>query len=287
MKAAIVRRINAISPHLDSPLDGEIAAKLAVSSTDTNDGLLSTRTDGNGTSTTYFYDLLNRITGITHSGANSGLSPTITRCYNGQVTAGDLTCGPVAVLAFNNGNGAFEDNDSGGQSCADVDKADKKLKPTVTVYGGPNAPAQEVNEALRAFKGSGPKQIEYGPYDPFTISFKKSAGMDAIKEGLRSNCSDATGAIPVGTLEAFENTVIDGIFGRAGLHTPQAQLGAFNTSFSRDNGRVDVTVTNPISVNSLLFHLPEKVGFKNPTSGSFGTVHQTLRFTVPDPCGAK
>ena len=68
-------------------------AKLAAAYTYTNDGLVATRSDGIGTLTTYSYDPLNRIAVVVHSGGNGIRSATITRCYNGQVSTSDLTCG--------------------------------------------------------------------------------------------------------------------------------------------------------------------------------------------------
>ena len=65
---------------------------LAASYTYTNDGLPLTRTDGNGVTTSYVYDALNRLTGETHSGSGSALSATITRCYDGLVASAAGTC---------------------------------------------------------------------------------------------------------------------------------------------------------------------------------------------------
>jgi len=60
---------------------------LAASYTYTNDGLVSTRTDGNGSVTSYSYDALNRPAGTTYT--TSSVTPTVTYCYDGNVTNGD------------------------------------------------------------------------------------------------------------------------------------------------------------------------------------------------------
>ncbi len=49
-------------------------------------------------------------------------------------------------------------------------------------------------------------------------------------------------------------------------------------------GLANITVTNPISLNSLFFHIPAKVGINNPTKGQMKTIHQTLHITTVDPC---
>jgi YD repeat-containing protein len=78
-------------------------SKLAASYAYTNDGLVLTKTDGNGVATTYSYDALNRMIAETHSG--SAASPYITRCYDGQVPAGDGQCGnPQQSIALAHGH---------------------------------------------------------------------------------------------------------------------------------------------------------------------------------------
>jgi hypothetical protein len=84
--------------------------------------------------------------------------------------------------------------------------------------------------------------------------------------------------------KAFANTMIDGVLGGQGFNTPEAQLGAFNATYTRSNGTVLATVTNPISLNSAALHIPAHIGIKNPTSGSMGTVNQTVQINEPDPC---
>jgi hypothetical protein len=93
----------------------------------------------------------------------------------------------------------------------------------------------------------------------------------------------------VGTLEAFENTVMDGLGGYpagggGGFLTPEAQLGAFNFTWSRSSGVASITVTNPISLNSAALHATAKLGIQNPSTGRFGTVNQELDIAVGDPC---
>ena len=179
-----------------------------------------------------------------------------------------------------------EHNDNnGGQSCEDARKKEQKDKPSATVYGGPEAAKQEVREIVGDFlTGKAPKEVVYGSRDPFTISFQRSAAMDAIVAGIKKDCSQAQGRVSVGTGEAFVNTAIDGILGGEGFLTPQAQLGAFNTTFSKSDGRVDIQVTNPISLNSLAFHATAPLGIKNPEKGPLSTVNQILQFAIADPC---
>jgi hypothetical protein len=108
--------------------------------------------------------------------------------------------------------------------------------------------------------------------------------MDAINAKISANCSATSGKLAVGSGEAFVNTLIDGIAGGQGFDTPEAQLGAFKATWSRDGGTVAVTVTNPISLNSAAYHATSKVGIQNPTSGPMSTVNQTLHIQEGDPC---
>jgi hypothetical protein len=164
-----------------------------------------------------------------------------------------------------------------------------------TAFGGEWAAGQEVDEAVDEFYGNGAKPtIVYGPNDPFTLSFRNSLGMQSILAGVAANCSATSGRVRVGTWEAFVNTMIDGpIMGEewdssgqpANLYyTPEAQMGAFNSTYTRSGGVVDITVTNPITLNSEMFHMTAPLGIKNPTSGPRGTVHQELHITAADPC---
>ena len=111
----------------------------------------------------------------------------------------------------------------------------------------------------------------------------KSLGMEAINEQIKSTCSQTSGSARVGTAEAAANTLIDAFALGKGFY-PEAQMGAFNASYARKNGAANIAIINPISLNSLLLHIPGLVGIKNPTKGHFGTVHQTLNIIVSDPC---
>ncbi len=176
----------------------------------------------------------------------------------------------------------YYDDNSGGQTCAD---AFASASETVNVFGGPNAAVQEVQDVVTAFlTGEASVEVIYGPQDPFVLDFQKSAGMDAILSGITSKCGQSGGRVDVGTGEAFVNTVIDGIFGGAGFRTPEAQLGAFESTYNRAGGLVEITVTNPISQNSLFYHIPGNLGIQNPQSGPLKTVNQTLQITAMDPC---
>ena len=153
------------------------------------------------------------------------------------------------------------------------------------VFGGPQAVGDEMAYLLGGFEwGLLPVTITYQPTDPFTLSFQGSAGMDAINSKIAANCSAQSGQVAVGTGEAFVNTIIDGTAGGALFWTPEAQLGAFNASYVRNGGTVSITVTNPLSLNSLLFHAPALFGINNPKSGPFSTIHQVLQIQEADPC---
>jgi len=162
-----------------------------------------------------------------------------------------------------------------------------------TAYGGPWAAGQEVDEAVNLFYGNGAKPtLIYNNNDPFTMSFKDSLGMQGILAGIKSNCSATSGSVPVGTWEAFANTMIDGPYLKSadgsvmsGYYTPEAQMGGFNSTYSRSGGVVNITVTNPISLNSFALHATAPSGIPNPSSGHFGTVNQQLNITAADPCG--
>ena len=176
----------------------------------------------------------------------------------------------------------YADKGSSGQSCKDAFGS----KPhRVSVYDGKDAVSSTVSDALGAFLFGGQKQLDYGPEDPFTQDFQKSIGMDAILAGVKKNCKALSGRVAVRTREAFYNALIDGIFGGDGFYTPNAQLGAFVANYQRQDGRLSVLVENSISLNSLTFHLSEDwFGFKNPTSGAFGTVDQRIGIRAADPC---
>lgn len=157
--------------------------------------------------------------------------------------------------------------------------------PGAQVNGGPDASEIELDLLLGQFQlGIGPITMIYQSTDPLTLSFQSSAGMDAINAHIAANCSAMRGKGSVGSMEAFENTVIDGIFGGAGFGTPEAQMGAFKFDYVRDGGKVSVTVTNPVSMNSLFYHAPAKMGIQNPKSGPLSTINQILQIEGADPC---
>ena len=164
--------------------------------------------------------------------------------------------------------------------------------PSGTAYGSQWAAGQEVDEALGYFYGNGAKPtLIYNNNDPFTQSFKNSLGMQGILAGVSANCGATSGSVPVGTWEAFANTMIDGPFLKSadgsmlsGYYTPEAQMGGFNSTYSRSGGVVNITVTNPITLNSLALHATAPLGIPNPTSGPLGTVNQQVNITAPDPC---
>jgi hypothetical protein len=70
----------------------------------------------------------------------------------------------------------------------------------------------------------------------------------------------------------------------SGYYTPEAQMGAFNATYTRSGGVVDINVTNPITLNSQALHMTAPLGISDPASGPFGTVHQKVHITAPDRC---
>ena len=140
---------------------------------------------------------------------------------------------------------------------------------------------------MSSFATNGPKVIEYGPDDPFTQSFQKSIGMDAIVAGVKKDCRKGSGRVFVSSPEAFVNALIDGVLGGEGFYNANAQLGAFSATYQRGGGGLSITVTNQISLNSAAFHIPSKIGIPNRTSGPLGTVNQTIRIQATDPCQAQ
>ena len=157
--------------------------------------------------------------------------------------------------------------------------------PSAIVFGGPNAAQQETAWVVAEFlTGTSVPEIVYTPQDPFTLSFQKSAGMAAINAQITAGCPAQVGGGSVGSGQAFVNTLIDGIAGGQGFLTPEAQLGAFTFTYASDGGTTNVNVQNPISFNSLNYHLPAMMGIQNPTSGPQSTVKQTLQIQETDPC---
>jgi hypothetical protein len=116
------------------------------------------------------------------------------------------------------GAGVMSDEEAKKKGAASPMQGD----PAINVYGGSNAATLEVREAVGDFlSGKGPTELEYSREDPFTESFQQSAGMDAITAGIRRNCSQAPGKVPVGTWEAFRKHVNRRNIGRSRLpHTP-------------------------------------------------------------------
>ncbi len=49
-------------------------------------------------------------------------------------------------------------------------------------------------------------------------------------------------------------------------------MGGFTSTYSRSGGVANITVTNPITLNSLALHATAPLGIPNPTSGHLGTV---------------
>ena len=89
---SLKRLTNSYQPEMDpsGTLFNGIASGLAAAYTYTDNGLVNTKTDGNGVVTTYAYDGLNRLFTETHT--NSAASANLTWCYDGNVTNGDGVC---------------------------------------------------------------------------------------------------------------------------------------------------------------------------------------------------
>jgi hypothetical protein len=145
--------------------------------------------------------------------------------------------------------------------------------------------AVEVVYSVSAFTGYFPKQILFGPDAAFTKEFMESSAMDQVRKNLKEYCDDESGETSIGTLDAFFYTLFDAFFN--GVNLPEAQVGAFVVSWSRkdNDNSVDIVVSNDISLNSWLLHLPEQVGIPNPEGNMmFGTVAQFIYFEIEDPC---
>lgn len=150
----------------------------------------------------------------------------------------------------------------------------------------------------------GSKDSTYWPHHPYTRNSQTYAGMDAINAVIRKGRAGyRSGRLSVGTWEAFVNTALDGSLGRFSI--AEAQLGAFDAAYRINGVRTTaaVTVTNPISLNSALFHvssgtawLSKKVGtpsgFGRAVEGLgtvqgnhlFGVTNQTFKIAEPNPC---
>ncbi len=175
------------------------------------------------------------------------------------------------------------------------------ITPSNTLKGpGVTSPWEAMIDALYSFVGFGPKQITYGPRHVYTQNFQTSLGMEAIKARIRGNCGQSTGRLAVGTVEAAINTAIDA--GTGNFSIAEAQLGAFDASYVLNGRTANVTVTNPISINSAMYHVfsgtASVIGRGTPAGKAlehfgtrssnapfgFGVVNQTLRITEPNPC---
>jgi RHS repeat-associated protein len=209
----------------------------------------------------------------------------------GDTPQGQSNCAYAGGTWIDYITGDWNPNENGDLAAEVADI--QSTSPSAWVYGGPNAAQNEVLTALNYFGGDGPKPtLVYESNDPFTQGFQQSMAMQGILSRIASSCSK-NGADSVGTFEAFVNTVMDGFEGypggdgsAAGFLTPEAQLGAFNFTYSRNSATVNITVTNPISLNSASYHITSHLGIKNPTSGHLGTIHQELHMIAANPCGS-
>ena len=148
-------------------------------------------------------------------------------------------------------------DDGDGQGCTTVDQQEadhqKNDPASATAYAGANAAMLETRDALSEFGAGGAKPtLNYLPNDPFTLNFQRSLGMQAINAKIKGNCSQAAGGGRVGTGEAAINSGIDHLTGQPSI--AEDQLGGFTYTYSQQGGTVDVTVSNPITLNSLAYH---------------------------------
>jgi RHS repeat-associated protein len=211
--------------------------------------------------------------------------------WDGNTAQGQTNCEKAGGVWDANVTGDWNPNPD--SALQEVYSESTETSPSSYVFGGPNAAQQEMWEAVNQFLSNGPKPtIVYQPDDPFTQEFQKSMAMQGIMSRIASSCSKS-GSESVGTFEAFANTMMDGFGGYpggngqgVGFQTPEAQIGAFNFTYSRNSAITNITVTNPISLNSAALHMTSPLGIKNPTSGHFGTVNQEVHMIAANPCGS-
>jgi len=176
-----------------------------------------------------------------------------------------------------------------GQHVADF--MDYTLHSTVSAFQTAQQQAlvtAQVAYSVGSFTGFGPKQIYFGPDDPFTKEFMTSSSMDQVRENLKQNCEGMNGTTSVGTKDAFFNTIFDALY--KGVNLPEAQVGAFFVSWSRnDDNSMNIVISNSISFNSWALHIPEKVDLPTDIPGDlpFGSVDQYIFFSIEDPCDEK
>jgi RHS repeat-associated protein len=142
----------------------------------------------------------------------------------------------------------------------------------------------ETTYALSAFIGYGPKVLTYDQSDPFTLEFMRSYDMADILSYIESNCDKATGSIPVDSEDAFVNTVEEA--NDSSINLPEAQMGAIRAYYSAtDNGIMNISIVNQISIDSLFYHIPAYLGFPN-IEGVVpgGNVFQLINTTIKNPC---
>jgi len=77
--------------------------------------------------------------------------------------------------------------------------------------------------------------------------------MTAIMAGIRKKCGSSN-TVNVRTGEAFVNTMLDQLLPNGFPSIAEAQLGAFSASYKLSGATVNITVSNPITLNSLLLH---------------------------------
>jgi RHS repeat-associated protein len=164
---------------------------------------------------------------------------------------------PTGLTCQTNSSDGNTYDDGDGKGCDIVDQQDadrlKNGQYSATVYGGANAAALEARDAVSAFVMGGNKAtIQYLPQDPFTLNFQRSLGMQAILAKVKGNCSASSGSGGVGTGEAAVNSAIDHLTGQPSI--AEDQLGGFTYSYSQQGGTLNVTVSNPITLNSLAYH---------------------------------
>jgi RHS repeat-associated protein len=125
----------------------------------------------------------------------------------------------------------------------------------------------EMFSALGSWLTSGPKYIHYGPSDPYTTNFMKSNAMLYVNNRI-SGSQASSGRVAVGTGRAFLFTVLDAMGGSPSIS--EAQLGAFVATYSRSGSGMEINISNDISINSALFHIPSGLSMSGSYADRFG-----------------
>jgi hypothetical protein len=75
-----------------------------------------------------------------------------------------------------------------------------------------------------------------------------------IDNRISAGCGSSSGSLAVGTSRAFVFTVLDALSGSPSI--TEAQFGALNGFHNLNANQAEITISNRISNNSALYHIP-------------------------------